>query len=582
MAFDGITVRALADELSARLEGKKISKIAQPENEELLITARGGGETVRLLASANASLPLCYLTEDHIQSPPSAPNFCMVLRKYIGNRRILAIEQPGLERVISLKIEHLDEMRDTAVKFLFIELMGKHSNIIFTDENLTIIDSIKHIGAQISSVREVLPGRKYFIPAQEGKKDALSVSEEDFLTALSAAPESVCKAIYRHYIGFSPQTASEIALRCGIDPDVMTASLTVEQKKDLCQTFFLFLSDIKKKRWKPALYLDPVRKIPTAFAPFPLTGRDHEEEVFPSSVSELLYDFYTKKNTENNVRQRSQDLRKNVGTLLEREQKKLMLQEKQLSDTDKMDHFRVCGELLHTYGNQAEPGTDQITVDNYYTGKPLKIVLDPTLSAADNAKRYFERYDKLKRTKNALSQEIDQTREALRRLQSIETSLMLAENEEDLNDIREELSDYGFLRKKSGKKNRGKSKSRPLHFLTDDGFSIYVGKNNYQNDELTFKTGSADDWWFHAKQIPGSHVLVKTEGKELPDRDFEIASELAAYYSAGRDSDKIEVDYLRKKDVKKPSGAAAGYVIYHTNYSMMAIPRIEGVRQVSS
>ena len=296
-------------------------------------------------------------------------------------------------------------------------------------------------------------------------------------------------------------------------------------------------------------------------------------------MSEALERYYAKKNRHTVMHQKSSDLRRHISTLLERTSKKLQLQLRQQEDTAKREKYRLYGELLHTYGYQIPAGAKNAQVTNYYDGSEITIPLDDTLSAMDNAKKYFDRYSKLKRTDEALQTQIRETKESLAHLQSIESSLNFAESEEDLDIIRDELAAYGYLKAKSGrKKNKMQKKSRPLHYVDANGFHIYVGKNNYQNDELTFRFASGNDWWFHAKGIPGSHVIVRSENRELPDDTYETAAAVAAYYSNGRDSEKVDVDYLQKKNVKKPNSAVPGFVIYHTNYSMTIHPSLSGVR----
>ena len=291
--------------------------------------------------------------------------------------------------------------------------------------------------------------------------------------------------------------------------------------------------------------------------------------------------FYAQRNKHTVIHQKSTDLRKIVSIHLERDRKKYLLQKKQLADTEKKDKYRIYGEMLHTYGYAASPGDKSIEVTNYYTNEPFVIPLDPTLDAMENAKKYFDKYAKLKRTGEALSSYILETENEIKHLESIETSLSIAETEGDLAAIKEELQEYGFIKKHSGKKTNRISKSQPLHFVDDNGFHIYVGKNNYQNDQLTFKFATGNDWWFHVKQMTGSHVIVKSENKELPDSTYEYAAALAAYYSSGRDNEKVEIDYLQKKNVKKPNGSAPGFVVYYTNYSLVATPSLAHVTLVS-
>ena len=581
MSLDGISIHALVHEFNEQLLNGKINKISQPEREELLITINTQNGNQRLLISANASLPFMYITKDNKPAPATAPGFCMLLRKHIGAGRIVEISQIGLERAVKFKIQHLNEMGDVAFKHLYVEIMGKHSNIIFCNEDDVILDSIKHIPSSVSSVREVLPGRDYFIPAQEGKINPLSTTEDYFKNTVLKRSESVFKALMSSYIGISPPIANEICYRANIDSDVSCASLFDEHKERLFDTFSELINDVTANNYNYNIVLDKEKGQPIEYAPVTLKMyQDMEIKTYPT-MSQVLVDFYAKRNQYTNIRQKSADLRKILSNHIERTSKKLDLQLKQLQDTQKRDKYKIYGELLHTYGYEAKPNDKSITVLNYYDNKELTIPLDPDMTASENAKKYFDKYAKLKRTAEALDTYITQSENELELLKSIEAALNIAETESDLSDIRRELSDHGFIKKhNSGKKEKSK-KSKPLHFVDDNGFNIYVGKNNYQNDELTFKFATGNDWWFHTKKLHGSHVIVKSEGKELPDSTYEHAAELAAYYSSGRDTDKVEIDYLQKKNVKKPASAVAGFVVYYTNYSMIATPTLEHVKLIS-
>lgn len=580
MAFDGFTVHALTDELSELLTDRRISKIAQPEPEEILFTIKMPRGTQRLLISANASLPLIYLTSENKPAPALAPNFCMVLRKHIANGRIKKIEQIGLERVIRFTIEHLDELGDSREKYLYVEIMGKHSNIIFTNEENVIIDSIKHISFQVSSVREVLPGKKYFIPTQEGRKDPLKEDESGFQKLAEGKALPIYQAIYSSYIGFSPLMANELCCRAGLDGDQSTASLTKEDKDRCAHEFSSLMKDLKEKNYHPAIIYDKGREKPIEFTVLPLTIYAGSEVKNFQSVSEMLETYYAERNIYTNMHQKSSDLRKIVQTLIQRNEKKLFLQKKQLKDTDKMDKYRLRGELLQAYAYSIPEGSKEVLLDNWYDGSKVKVSLDPQKTPMENASRLFEKYQKLKRTREELSVFCKETESTLRHLESIRANLDLCENEADIEEIRSEMEDAGFVHKKYGKKKSRKIRSLPLHFVTKDGFHLYVGKNNHQNDELTFHFATGNDLWFHAKKMPGSHVILKTEGREVPDHDYEIAAALAAFYSSGRDNDKLEVDYLRKKNVKKPNGSAPGFVVYYTNYSMTVKPSVSEVEEV--
>ena len=580
MAFDGITIANLVYDLNQKIVSGRIAKIAQPEKDELLLTIKGNRENFRLLISANASLPLLYFTETNKPSPMTAPNFCMLLRKHIANGRILSVTQPGFERIVRFEIEHLDEMGDLRHKTLVMELMGKHSNLIFCNDDNTIIDSIKRVSAAVSSVREVLPGKPYFIAHTQDKLDALTCDETTFRETLAAKPQPVFKAIYGSFTGISPVLAQELCHEAGIDGEHPTAALTAEDYHALYEVFSKMVTSIKEETFSPCIAYTGTRPVEYAAVPLTMysTGADHLESY--TSISALLEHFYAEKNTLTRIRQKSSDLRRIVQTALEREIKKYDLQLAQMKDTEKREKYRIYGELLNTYGYSAKPGDKSLTAVNYYTSEPVTIPLDPTLSATENAKKYFDKYGKLKRTYEALSELTTQVKEEIDHLETISTALDIAMKEEDLVEIKEELTQSGYIRRKGGTK-KAKITSKPFHYLSSDGFHIYVGKNNFQNDELTFKFANGNDWWFHAKGIPGSHVVVKTEGKELPDRTFEEAGRLAAYYSKGREQEKVEIDYVQKKQVKKPAGAKPGFVVYYTNYSLMIDSDISGIEKIS-
>ncbi len=578
MALDGITVASLASELNHTILNARISKIAQPETDELLLTLKGSSGNYRLALSANASLPFVYLTQNNKPSPMTAPNFCMLLRKHIANGRITAIRQPGLERILIFEIEHLDDMGDLCTKQLIVELMGKHSNIIFATHENKIIDSIKHISVQMSSVREVLPGRDYFIPRTQEKLNPLETSLEEFLTSAMNRPDSVTRAIFTTYTGISPGLANEICYRAAIDGDMATASLSEDEKMHLYNHFSWMMDDVKNETFHPHIILRNGQ--PVDFSPVNFTLYQDMDTENHDSISYVLEQFYARRNVFNRIRQKSVDLRKIVQTALERSSKKYDLQEKQMRDTQKRDKYRIYGELINTYGYTVPEGAKSFQALNYYTNEEIVIPLDSQLTPQENAQKYFAKYNKLKRTHEALETLLTETRQEMEHLDSIATSLNIAESEEDLIQIKEELISYGYIRKKSSDKRR-KTKSKPFHYLSSDGFHMYVGKNNFQNDELTFKFANGGDWWFHAKGMPGSHVIVKTEGKELPDNTYEEAARLAAFYSKGRENEKVEIDYLERKNVKKPNGAVPGYVIYYTNYSMPIKPDITGIELIS-
>jgi len=584
MAFDGVTIANVVSELKKELMGGRIYKIAQPEEDELLLTIKTMDGQKRLFISAGASLPLIYLTENNKPSPATAPNFCMLLRKHLQNGRIVNISQPGLERIVRIDIEHLDEMGDLCQKTLVTEIMGKHSNIIFCDSEGRIIDSIKRVSAAVSSIREVLPGKPYFIAETQNKSDALTTDYDTFYQNVSSKPQPLFKALYGSFTGFSPILAQELCFRAGLDGEASTAAFKEADFYKLYLEFEKIVETIKNEQFTPCIAYEG--KKPVEFAAISLNLYDDGHSLISCpSMSGLLETYYAEKNALTRIHQKSADLRRIVQTALERNVKKYDLQLRQMQDTEKREKYRIYGELLNTYGYSAKPGDKSIEVINYYTNEPLTIPLDETLSATDNAKKYFEKYNKMKRTYEALTELTKEVKEEIDHLESVSAALDIAMQEEDLVEIKEELIESGYIRRRDfGQKNKkGATKkpkitSKPFHYLSSDGFHIYVGKNNFQNDELTFQFATGNDWWFHAKGIPGSHVIVKSEGAdELPDRTFEEAARLAAFYSKGRGADKVEIDYIQKKHVKKPGGGKPGFVVYYTNYSMMAAGDIEGI-----
>ena len=577
MAFDAVTVAALTKELSDTFQNTRIYKISEPDQNELMLTIKGNSSQYRLLISADASLPLMYLTDENKPAPLTAPNFCMLLRKHLSNAKIISVTQPGLERIVRFEFEHLDEMGDLCRKHLIVELMGKHSNIIFSGDKDMIIDSIKHVSHNVSSVREVLPGREYFIPKTQDKENPLEADRASFIAKISGAHMPVSKSLYSLYTGLSPILSTEICYRAGVDGDASTSSLSESEISALYDAFDGVMKAVKEGGFHPEIIYEG--SVPLEYAAVPLTVY-HEKEVKPyDSISALIGDFYREKSVVVRIRQKSADLRKIVTTALERNVKKLDLQKKQLEDTEKKDKFRIYGELINTYGYSVPEGAKSFEALNYYTNETITIPLDPDMTALENGKKYFEKYSKLKRTAESLTGIIEEVSDEVKQLESILTALDIAVDEADLAEIKEELTQSGYIRFKAGTKKQ-KITSKPFHFVSSDGFDIYVGRNNLQNDRLTFEFANGGDWWFHAKKMPGSHVIVKTEGREVPDRTFEEAARLAAHFSKGRGTDRVEIDYLLKKNVKKPAKAKPGFVVYYTNYSMVIDDDISKIKQV--
>ncbi len=576
MAFDGIVISNLSYELHSNLVGGRISKISMPEENELIFTIKNNAKTYRLFMSASASLPLIYLTDINKPAPKVAPAFLMLLRKYIGSAKITNIFQMGLERILCFELEHLNELGDLSRKKMYVEIMGKHSNIIFTDENNKIIDSIKRISANMSSLREVLPGREYFLPKELQKKELLNIELKEFTEILKSKEYPLSKSIYMNFAGISPLIAEEIIIRASLSSQSPCVSLSELEYTHLFHTIENLLEDINTHNFNPNIIYKGEEAL--EFSSIRLFSYKNESynEVAYTSVSKMLYDYYYAREVFLLNRQKSFDLRKIVNTALERASKKYDLQEKQLQDADKKDIYRVYGDLLNTYGYSLKGGESSFTAENFYdNNNEITIPLDKNKSAKENAKKYYDKYAKLSRTTKALSEEILKTKGDIEHLQSIQTALEVSSDDESLSQIRQELVDFGYIKKHSSSKKQ-KITSHPYHYISSDGYDIYVGKNNYQNEELTFKVATGNDWWFHAKGIPGSHVILKSNNEEeLPDRAYEEAASLAAFYSKAKDADKVEVDYIQKKNIKKVAGAAPGFVIYHSNWSMVVTPRAD-------
>ena len=559
MAFDGTTIANIVKELNDTIVGGKINKIAQPEADELILTIKNNRTQYRLLISASASLPLIYFTEKNKVSPLTAPNFCMLLRKHVGSGKITAVTQPGLERVIEIKIEHLNELGDLCFKTLVVEIMGKHSNIIFLNEERMILDSIKHVSLNMSSVREVLPGRDYFIPQTQDKKDPLTITEEEFYQTVYRKPSNLAKAIYTSLTGLSPVAAEEICTRAQVHGSDPADGLGTKEKEQLFLAFIRFMEDVRTGRFTPNIVYSASGE-PVEFGAVALTQYTDYTVKQYDSISQVLEQYYAQKNIITRMRQKSADLRKIVQTAL--------------------DKYKVYGELINTYGYNLEEGCRSFKALNYYTNEEISIPLDPTMTPQENSKKYFDRYNKLKRTAQALKEQLEDTESEIRHLESIQAALDIAQQENDLSQIKEELTEYGYIKKHyTGGKKKMQARSKPLHYISSDGYHMYVGKNNYQNEELTFKFATGNDWWFHAKKMAGSHVIVKSGSDDLPDRTFEEAGRLAGYYSSGRTAPKVEIDYIQKKHVKKPNGSKPGFVVYYTNYSLIIEPDITGIKQ---
>lgn len=588
MALDGITTSAIVSELKPALVGGRIDKIHQPVADEIRMTIRGlGNGAKKIIISANSAHPRIHLTESTRENPMTAPLFCMVMRKHIAGGKIVDICQPNFERIIILRVESANEMGDITTKNLILEIMGKHSNLILTDENGKILDSIKRVTHEKSSVREVLPGKEYVFPPSQDKKNPLEAERGDFLFSLHLQEgRKLQEFIYQTYTGISPIMAGEICSRAGLDSSNSCQETTIEEGEKLYDAFDKTMAEIKSATYQPAIYYQKENNRIVDFAVLEMTQFSGLQKRPFDSVSALLESFYQERDNAAHIRQKAHDMRRLVMSNIERCVKKKEIQLKTRRETKGMDQWKKKGELLTANIYAVPQGmTTFKTIDYYESDMPeIEIAIDPAKTPAENAQKYFSKYNKAKRTLAALEIQEKQNEEELVYLESVLNALENAKDDADLSEIRTELAESGFIRRQVQKKGAQKpKKSKPLHYVSSDGYDIFVGKSNLQNDELTLRMAEPTDIWMHTKDIPGSHVIIRTNGqKELPETTMEEAANLAAFYSKAKNSSMVPVDYTQRKNIKKPNGAKPGMVIYLTNRTIYITPDENRVNQMKT
>ena len=577
MALDGFTLSNIIYELKSNIIGGRVDKVYQPEKDEIILQIRNKGNAYKLLLTANASSPRLHFTTIQKENPINAPLFCMVLRKHLSSGKIIDITQPKFERIVNIQVESINELGDYSVKTLIFEIMGKHSNIILIDDKNNILESIKHISFDKSSVREVLPGRSYSLPPSQNKKNPLETNFKEFMDIIkNSMPTKAQQIIYKSYNGISPILASEICINANVDPSINTEELLDNQIEDLYKSLDKIIKLNLQEKFNPQIIYSENDTV-LDFTVFDFTMFNNLEKKYFSSISELLEFFYKSKDLTYRLNQKSQDLKKLISQNIERCAKKKEIQQKTLKDIENRDNLKLYGELITSNIYAIKKGMTKVKLNNFYSEnfEEVEIRLDPNLTPAENAQKYFKKYNKEKRTFIALQEQIKQNNEELLYLESVLNSVQTCSDEYDIKEIRAELAEQGFLkRQKNNKNNKQKSnkKSKPLHFISSDGFHIYVGKNNTQNDELTLRFAKSLDMWFHTKDIAGSHVIVVSDGKDIPNSTLNEAANLAAYYSKATNSSLVPVDYTLKKFIKKPNGAKPGMVIYETNKTAYITP----------
>lgn len=561
-------LKYVREELS-ELVGSRIEKIFQPSREEVVITFRKPNSSdrgaKRVIFSANGSSARVNLTEAALENPPSPPMFCMLLRKHLGSGRLLGIRQDGLERILYFDFECVNEIGDIVTNTLTAEIMGRFSNIILVRGG-RVIDSIKRVTDEISGVRRILPNIVYETPPRLERVDFFTANDRKISALIEKKTERLAKALPAVLEGISPIFAREAAFYAAGDTDAACCELTDEQKERLDD----FFENARKSACFTEIIDESGAKKDFSFVDVNQYGNGFAKRHF-ASANALLDDFYEKKS--DRASQRARDMLKLIKSRAERTARKLELRKKELADCADRENLRVCGDIVNANIYRLEKGMTSAVLDDFYTGEQRKIALDARLTPAQNAQKYYSEYRKLCTAEKMLTGLIAEGKSELSYYESLLDSVTRAKTDGELTEIKRELAEQGLIR---GEKTLGKpKKSEPLKFRSSDGFTILVGKNNKQNDELTLKTSKASDIWLHVKDIAGSHVIIKTEGKTPPERTIVEAARLAAYHSKAKNGSGVPVDYTAVKFVKKPAGARPGMVIFTDNRTLYVTPNEE-------
>ncbi|MGF7057293.1 Rqc2 family fibronectin-binding protein [Brassicibacter mesophilus] len=588
MSLDGIVVKSITDELQSLIIDGKIDKIYQPEQDEIVLNIRNKGENFKLLMSASSNNPRIYITQSSKINPTNPPMFCMLLRKHLQGGKIISIHQPSLERILKIGIQNLDELGIMTTKELVIELMGKHSNIILIEkESKKIIDSIKRIPLSVSSVRQVLPGLEYKLPPSQDKFNPIEINKGKFCDILpsSIKPIQVYKYLYSTFIGLSPLIAKEICYNANIEDTKDINLLTEKEINNLYASFKKIYDAVKNSKFTPIMIKSKNGFDVIAFSSVVLSQYGNLPIEKYNSVSCLLEDFYNIRDKMDRIKQKSTDLRKLVSNKYERALNKLAKQKDELIQANKREKYKIYGDLITANMYRIERKQSEIELENYYSQnlEKVKIKLNPSLSPSQNAQKYYKKYNKLKNAHEVVSEQLIKTQEEVQYFENILLSLDNCTELNELDEIREELQNEGYIKRSVSKNKKKDSKShtsRPHHFISTDGCEIFVGKNNKQNDYLTLKIANKEDLWMHTKDIPGSHVIIKSKNNTIPESSIIEGALLAAYYSKAKMSSNVPIDYTERKNVKKPNGAKPGMVIYDYYNTIYVTPESEVVNKI--
>jgi predicted ribosome quality control (RQC) complex YloA/Tae2 family protein len=586
MALDGLVLHAVTKELQACVGGR-INKIHQPSEHDVVMQLRAQGVNLRLLLSANPTYPRIHLTGEQFTNPSEAPMFCMLLRKHCEGGTIERIEQLGNERILKIHIRQRDELGDLSVKTIIVEIMGRHSNLILIDPaSGTIIDGIHHVTPAISSFRVIMPGVAYTSPPEQNKANPFLATPDSFLNCLAPDNQETAEKpqweqkLVASFSGLSPLAAKEIVHRSGVSI-LGISTFSIEEIPPISEAFFTLLDELKQSRIRCAI-VEEGDSGKAFFAPYDLTHIAGEVRYF-ETISDCLEHYYGDKAERDTVKQRASDLIKLLQNEKNKNEKKLDKLNETLEDAKDADRYRILGELLTASLHTVSKGDKQVQVTNYYDEQQrlITIVLDPLLTPSENAQRYYKKYTKTKNSLIAVTEQIEQTKTEILYLQSLLGQLD-AVSLRDIEEIREELIEQGYLRKRNKKsKNKDKKTKKQIKpqlacYESPEGILIFVGKNNTQNDYLTNRFAESNDIWLHTKDIPGSHVVIRSP--QCSDETLHQAAQLAAYFSGARQSSAIPVDYTLVKHVHKPNGAKPGFVIYDRQKTLYVTPNEDAIK----
>jgi predicted ribosome quality control (RQC) complex YloA/Tae2 family protein len=582
MSPDGITLNLITGELQRVLIPGRIERIYQPKKQEIILMIRSSGQNQRLLLSAKADSASLHLTTQEKKNPPSPPQFCMVLRKYLEGSRLTEIKQVGLDRIVQITFSRLAESGEFKDLVLVIEIMGKHSNIILVNpESNQILDGIRRYSHALSRYREVLPGRPYLFPPAQEKVHPLSLDEDKFIELMLNNPleKSLAKILFSVIEGLGPVLAREISVRAGLDPSLQLEYCGAHELQSLWQVLQdNILPLLRGKNIEPTIIFH--EKEPTVCAPIMLTQYQDFKNVRYQTVNEMLDKFYAARLDLNRFQQIHNHLTHVIKDKLDHCSKKQLNLEQDLAEANDALKLRMWGDAIFAHLHLIKPGAQEVILPNIYEpeGPPLKIKLSPSITASQNAQNFFRKYNKARDSLKIIEKHKQKTAAEIRYLNSVKTGLDHADTLSELEDIQSELEEAGYLHSKEKKKQKMKARKKEgpqiKQVTSQDGFTILIGKNNKQNDYLTMRLARNDDYWLHVKDSAGAHVVIKcAPGQDVPPSTLEEAAGLAAYFSEARLSSKVPVDCTKRKNVSKPVGAQPGFVIYKNYETFYVTPK---------